>query len=105
MPVYLIFSCEVIVFSFLIGAFRGSSTLGFTILGSSSLIIYFLFQRLYTPLPLVWGVTILSGIATLLWVSYIDTWLGTNFIAIILSFIVGGLCYIVNDRFFKKYHV
>lgn len=105
MPIYLIFSCEVVVFSFLIGAFMGSSTLGVTVLGVSSLIIYLFFQRLYTSLPLIWGGTILGGIATLLWTSYIDTWLGTNFIAILLSFIFGGFCYIANDHFFRKYQV
>lgn len=103
MPIYLIFSCEIIVFSFLIGAFMGSSVLGVGIVGCSGLIMYLLFQRFYNPPPFIWGATLLGGMTTLLWASFIDTWLGTNFIAILLSLIVGSLCYILNDFFFNKY--
>ena len=105
MPVYSIFACEIITFSFLIGAFMGSSTFGLVILGGSSLIMYILFQRLYNALPLVWGATLLGGTAILLWASYIDAWFETTFIAVFFGLLSGVICYLANDRFFKKYQV
>ncbi len=103
--VSLIFSCEIFAFSFLIGAFTGSSIFGLVVLGGSSLIMYAFFQRLYTALPLVWGATLLGGITTLLWASYIDAWFETTFIAVFLGLLSGVICYFANDRFFKKYQV
>ncbi|HUX80606.1 MAG TPA: hypothetical protein VMW10_12805 [Alphaproteobacteria bacterium] len=101
MPVYLIFACEVIVFSFLIGAFMNSLVLSVTVLGASGLLMYILFQWLYNTQPLVWGATLLGGITTLLWASYLDTLCGTTFIAILLGLLSGFICYVLNDRFFK----
>ncbi len=103
MPVYLIFACEIIVFSLLIGAFMNSLVLGVTILGGSSIIMYALFQRLYNALPLVWGATFLASITSLLWASYIDAWLGTTFLAILFGLLSGFICYTLNDYFFKTY--
>ena len=105
MPIYLIFSCEIIFFSFFIGGFANSIILGFTILGSSGLTMYALGQMLYNPQPYVWGGTILGGLATFLWASYIDTWLGTSYIAVLLSFLMGRICYSLNNFFFKKYYI
>ncbi len=103
MPVYGIFTCEMVVFSLLIGAFMDSLVLGVIILGSTGILIYTLFHRLYNPLPLVWSATVLGSLTVLLWASYIDAWLGTTFIAILSSFLTGVFCYLLNDRFFKKY--
>ena len=102
MAVLLILGCETIVFSFLIGAFMGSFGLGLVVLGGTSLIMYALFQRIYTPRPLIWGVTLLAGFATLFWASYIDFWLGTTFIAILLGFLSGTLFYFLNLRILEK---
>jgi hypothetical protein len=103
MPIYLIFSCEIIVFSLLLGAFMDSLALGLAILGGSGLIMNVLFQRLYNALPLVWGATVLGSITTLLWASYLDAWLGTTFIAILFGLLSGFVCYTLNDYFFKTY--
>ena len=105
MPIYLIFTCEIVVFSLLIGAFMDSLVLGVIILGGSILIIYTLFQRLYTALPFIWGATFLASLTALLWASYIDQWLGTTFIAIFCGLLSGALCYVLNDYFFKTYQV
>ena len=105
MPVFFIFSCEVIVFSFLISAFMNSLALGVAISGASGFIMYLLFQRLYSSLPLVWGATLLGGLMILLWASYIDMWLGTTFIAIFLSLLGGTLCYFLNRLFFQEYQI
>jgi len=102
MAIFLIFGCEFIVFSFLIGAFMGSFGLGLVILGGTSLIMYALFQRMYTPRPLIWGVTLLASFATLLWTSYIDFWFGTTFMAILLGLLSGTLFYILNVRILEK---
>jgi formate-dependent nitrite reductase membrane component NrfD len=66
MAIFLIFGCETIVFSFLIGAFMGSFGLGMVILGGAGLIMYALFQRIYTLRPLIWGTALLAGFATIL---------------------------------------
>lgn len=105
MPIYLIFSCEIVVFSLLIGAFMDSLIFGLSILGGSGLIMFTLFQRFYNALPLVWGATLLGSLATLLWTSYIDGWLGTTFIALLFSLLFGFICYVLNDHFFKTYQV
>lgn len=105
MPVYLIFACEIVVFSFLIGAFMNSLVLGVTVLGASGLIMYLLFQWLYDAQPLVWGATFLGGFTTLLWTSYLDAWCGTTFIAILFGLLSGFICYVLNRHFFKTYHV
>jgi len=105
MPIYLILGCEIAFFSFLIGTYMHSFTFGLAILGVSSIIIYALFQSLYNLRPFVWGATLLAGLTTLLWASYIDRWLGTNFIAILFSILSGSLCYVLNDRFLKKYQL
>lgn len=105
MPVYLIVGCETAVFSFLISSYMHSFVLGLVILGGSSLIMYALFQHFYSPLPFIWGVTLLGSLTTLLWTSYLDIWLGTSFIAIFLSLFSGVLFYFLKSRFFKKYHV
>lgn len=103
MPVFLIFGCEIAFFSFLIGAFMHSIGLAVSVLGGSSLAMYMLFQRYYTFWPMVWGSTLLGGLSALLWGSYLDAWLGTNFIAIFLSLLSGVLCFFLNDLFFRKY--
>ncbi|MBY0292371.1 MAG: hypothetical protein K2W92_03695 [Alphaproteobacteria bacterium] len=105
MPVYLIFSCEIIFFSFLIGGFADSIILGFTILGSGGLIMYALGERLYSAHPYIWGGTILGGLATFLWASYIDIWLETSFVAVLLSLLMGSICYFLNNLFFEKYYI
>jgi len=105
MPIYLIFSCEIVVFSLLIGAFMDSLIFGLSILGGSGLIMFTLYERWYKALPLVWGATLLGSLTTLLWTSYIDDWLGTTFIALIFSLLFGFVCYVLNDYFFKTYQV
>lgn len=102
MAIFLIFGCETIVFSFLIGAFMGSFGLGMVILGGAGLIMYALFQRIYTLRPLIWGTALLAGFATILWASYIDFWLGTTFMAILLGFLNGALFYFLNVRILEK---
>lgn len=102
MAILLILGCEIIVFSFLIGAFLSSFGLGLVILGGTSLILYALFQRKYTPHPLVWGATLLASFATLLWTSIIDFWLGTTFIAILLCLLSGASVYFLNAWILKK---
>ncbi len=104
-PVYSIFACEIGVFSFLIGAFMNSLILGFMIFSGSGLVMYTLFQRFYTFLPLVWGATLLGWMTTFLWTSYIDRGLGTNFMAILLSLSSGFFCYVLNERFFKRFSI
>lgn len=105
MPVYLIFSCEIIFFSFLIGGFADSIILGFSILGSGGLLMYALSQKFYSAHPYIWGGTILGGLTTFLWASYIDAWFGTSFIAVLLSLLMGHIFYFLNNLFFKKYYI
>ncbi len=104
MPVFLILACEIAVFSFLIGAFLGSVLLGLIILFLYGIAMYFLFQEFYTPLPFVWGATLLASIATLLWASYIDIWLGTAFMTVLLTPLSGTLCYLLNNSFLRRYY-
>ncbi|MBY0500490.1 MAG: hypothetical protein K2P93_00620 [Alphaproteobacteria bacterium] len=103
MPVFLILGCEVAVFSFLIGAYMDSVGFGLCILGAAGLLMYFLYQKIYTFLPLVWEITLLGTMATLFWCSSIDRWLGTNFIAIFLALSMGSLLFFLNNHFLKKY--
>ncbi len=105
MPIYLIFACEIIVFSFLIGGFMNSTILAMVILCGSGLIMYAFFQWVYTSTPLVWGATLLGAITALLWASYIDAWLGTTCVALLLSLVSGTVCYLLNGCFFKRYQV
>lgn len=102
MAIFLILGCEIIVFSFLIGAFMGSFGLGLVVLGGTGLIMYALFQRIYTLRPLIWGTALLASFATLLWASYIDFWLGTTFMAIFLGFLNGALFYFLNVWILEK---
>lgn len=104
MPVFLLLGSEVVAFSLLLGAYMGSIGLGFVILGGSGLIIYPFYQRFYTPQPFLWMITILGGLATLTWASYLDYFFDTNFIAILLSTIVAAILYISNYLFVKKYY-
>jgi hypothetical protein len=103
MPVFLILGCELAVLSFLIGAYLDSVGFGLCILGAVGLPLYFLFQEIYTFLPLVWGITLLGTITTLCWSSYIDLWLGTNFMAIFLALSMGSFLFVLNNHFLKKY--
>lgn len=102
MAILLILGCETIVFSLLMGAFMGSFGLGVVILGGASLIMYALFQRIYTPRPLIWGTALLAGFSTLLWASYIDFWLGTTFMAVLLGFLSSALFYFLNVWILEK---
>lgn len=103
MPVFLIIGCETIVFSFLIAAFMQSLGMGLVILGAAALIMYILFQQSYNAFALIWVPTFLASITVLMWSSYIDTWLDTNFIAIFLSFFGGVLAYFFNKSLTKEY--
>lgn len=105
MPIFLILGCEVAFFSFLIGAYMDSVGFGLCILGIAALFMYFLFQKLYTFLPLVWGSTFLGTITTLCWSSYIDLWLGTNFVAIFFALSMGSFLFFLNNHFLKKYYL
>lgn len=102
MPIFLVFGCEVVALSFLIGAFMSSVVFGFTLCGLSSLTMYFFYQKFYKPFPFVWGVTLLAGMNSLLWASYIDKWCGTTYVAVLLGFITAVCFYFLNKRFFKK---
>lgn len=104
MPVFLILSCEMGVFSLLLGAYMHSLGLGLVILGASSLVIYPFFQRLYSPHPFLWIISFLGSLTTLFWASYIDYFLETNFIAIFLSLTIGAVLYVLNYLFVKKYY-
>jgi len=104
MPIFLIIACEVASFSFLIGSFLRSITVGVAVSVLSGIFIYSLFQQFYNPRILVCGVTILASFATLLWSTYIDAWLGTIFMTLILTFIIGLVCYVLNDELIKKYY-
>lgn len=104
MPVFLILGCELAFFSLLLGAYMHSLGLGFVILGGSGLVIYPFFQRLYNLYPFLWMITFLGSLTALLWVSYIDFFLGTNFVAVMLSIVVGFVVYMGNYFFIKKYY-
>lgn len=101
MSIFVIYSCEVIALSFLIGTFMSAPILGFTICGLSGLVLYALYQKFYNPLPLIWGATLLSGLNSLLWASYLDTWFGTTFIAISASLVTGMYFYYLNKKLFS----
>jgi hypothetical protein len=101
MSIFVIYSCEVIALSFLIGTFMSSPVLGFTICGMSGLIMYALYQKFYTPLPLIWGTTLLAGLNGFLWASYLDTWFGTTFIAIIAGTLTAVYFYYLNKKLFS----
>lgn len=104
MPIFLILSCEIGFFSFLIGAYFHSVGIGFITLGGSGLILYGLFQQFFSLQPLVWSVTFLGGFAILLWTTYIDQWFGTSFIALLFSLLTGTLLYFMNNLFLRKHH-
>ena len=105
MPIFIILGCEVAVLSFLIGAYFHSVGLGAVLLGGSGLILYAFFQNLYSLTPFLWGISLLGGLTALLWGSYLDWWLGTNFIALFLAFLCGAIGYAFNYVFLKKYHL
>ncbi len=100
MAIFVIYACEIIALSFLLGTFMSSSILGLSISGLAGLLMYVLYQRFYNTTPLIWGVTLLAGANGLLWASYIDTWLDTTFIAIIAAFIIGSYFYYLNKKLF-----
>lgn len=104
MPVFLLLGCETVMFSLLLGAYMDSLSLGLVILGGSALFIYPLFQRFYTLYPYLWMVTFLGSLTTLLWVSYIDFFLGTTFIAVFSSILMGVVIYGANYYFVKKHY-
>jgi hypothetical protein len=104
MPIFLIMACEMATFSFLIGAFMKSLILGLVVFAASGFSVYFLFQEFYNPRILVWGVTILASITALLWSTYIDAFLGTLFMTIVLSLVSGFVCYIINAQLIKQYY-
>jgi hypothetical protein len=104
MSVFLLFGCEIAMFSLLLGSYLGSLGLGLIILGGSGLIIYPLFQRLYTLHPFLWVITFLGGLTTLLWASYIDFFFDTNFVAVFLSVFIGIVLYSANYFFAKKHY-
>lgn len=103
MTVFVVFGCEVMVFSLLLGAYMNSLGLGLAILGGSSLVIYCLFQWLYNLKPFLWVITALGTLTTFFWVSYIDFFFETNFISIFLSIFMGFVIYYTNYLFTKKY--
>lgn len=103
MPVIIIFTCEVAFFSFLIGTFMGSVGLGLTILALGGLLIYGWLQTSYNFLPLMWGVSLLGGATAYLWGTLLDTWLSTDFIAVLLSLIFVGLIFIINGGLITIY--
>ena len=102
MSVFLLLGCEMVTFSLLLGAYMGSLGLGFVILGGSALIVYPLFQHFYSLYPYLWMVTFLGSLTTLLWLSYIDFFFGTAFIAVFFTIIVGVAIYGTNYYFVKK---
>lgn len=104
MSVFLLLGCEMVVFSLLLGAYMGSLGLGFVILGGSVVIVYPLFQHFYSLYPFLWMVTFLGSLTTLLWGSSLDFFLGTTFIAVFSSIIVGILIYGANYFFVKKHY-
>jgi hypothetical protein len=103
MPVLFLFSCESAFFSLLIGAYLNSALFGFALLGLSAIIMYALYQHFYRSIIFVWGGTILATLATFLWLSELDKWLGTGFFSIFLSIGMAILAYISNKLLFKNY--
>lgn len=104
MSVFVIFACEVVTFSFLIGTFGSSSILGLSVCGLSGLIMYALYQKFYNSLPFIWGIALLAGTNSLLWASYIDALFDTTFIALTLGIITAVFFYGLNKRLFKMFH-
>ena len=104
MSVFLLLGCEMITFSLLLGAYMGSLILGFVILGGSALIVYPLFHHFYSLYPYIWMVTFLGSLTTLVWLSYIDFYLGTSFIAIFLCIVMSIVIYGTNYFFVKKHY-
>lgn len=100
MSIFIIYACEVIALSFLLGTFMSSSSLGLAIAGLSGIIVYALYQRYFKPTPLIWTVSLLAGMNSLLWGSYLDTWLGTTFIAISAGIVTVIYFYILNKKLF-----
>lgn len=101
MSVFLLLGCEMVAFSLLLGAYMNSLGLGFVILGGGIVIVYPLFQHFYSLYPYLWVVTFLGSLTTLLWMSYVDIFFGTAFIAVFSSLIVGVVLYCINYFFIK----
>lgn len=105
MYIFVIYGCEVIALSFLIGTYMSSMSLGLAISGLSGLALYVLYQRFYKPTPLIWGVSLLAGFNSILWGRYLDTWLDTTFLALSGGILTILYFYFLNKRLFalRKY--
>ena len=103
MRIYLILGCVVASFSFLIGAYVGSWGLGTIVFFAIISFMYGVYKYLFDTLVFSWTVAILGGFTTLLWMTYIDQLLGTTFIAVFFSIVVGAACFFLTSAFFKKH--